>query len=236
MQESKRFGLALDQRDRTDGHRAGTPHGQMLPYLTTADVASDGRIRFGILTSGSIWRLYGRRARPRATGFFEADLADLLQPGNEDGLLVFLLLFGRDSFVLQGTATTTFLEAALAEGRRYEESVVQDLSSVVVERVYPRLVGAVAEASGADNLAEARSASLSFLYRMLFVLYAEDRRLVPVNDARYDDYGLRKRVREDVARRMAEQDTFSATAGHFYNRLTELLARASLSISPPATK
>ena len=222
VQESKRFGLALDQRDRTDGHRAGTPHGQMLRYLTTADVASDGRIRFGILTSGSVWRLYDRRARPRATGFFEADLADLLQPGNEDGLRAFVLLFGRDSFVLQGTATTTFLEAALAEGRRYEESVAQDLSSVVFERVYPRLVGAIADAAGADNLQEARSAALIFLYRLLFVLYAEDRGLLPVNDARYDDYGLRKRVREDVARRMAEQDTFSATAGHYYNRLTEL--------------
>ena len=54
------------------------------------------------------------------------------------------------------------------------------------------------------------------------MLYAEDRGLLPVNDTRYDDYGLRKRVREDVARRMAEQDTFSATAGHYYNRLTEL--------------
>ena len=107
VQESKRFGLALDQRDRADGHRAGTPHGQMLRYLTTADVASEGRIRFGILTNGSVWRLYDRRARPRASGFFEADLADLLQPGNEDGLRIFLLLFGRDSFIRQGTATTT---------------------------------------------------------------------------------------------------------------------------------
>ena len=54
------------------------------------------------------------------------------------------------------------------------------------------------------------------------MLYAEDRGLLPVNDTRYDDYGLRKRVREDVACRMAEQDTFPATAGHYYNRLTEL--------------
>ena len=51
-------------------------------------------------------------------------------------------------------------------------------------------------------------------------LYAEDRGLLPVNDTRYDDHGWRKRVREDVARRMAEQDTFSAAAGHYYNRLT----------------
>ena len=222
VQESKRFGLALDQRDRTDGPRGGTPHGQMLRYLTTADVASEGRIRFGILTNGSVWRLYDRRARPRAGGFFETDLAEVLQLGNEDGLRIFHLLFGRASFTLQGTATTTFLEAAIAEGRRYEESVAQDLSSVVFERVFPRLVAAIADAAGSDSLSDVRSAALIFLYRLLFVLYAEDRGLLPVNDARYDDYGLRKRVREDVARRMAEGDTFSSTAGHYYNRLTEL--------------
>ena len=67
-----------------------------------------------------------------------------------------------------------------------------------------------------------RSAALIFLYRLLFVLYAEDRGLLPVNDPRYDDYGLRKRGREDVARRMAEGDTFAATVGHYYNRLIEL--------------
>ena len=222
VEESKRFGLALDQRDRTDGLRGGSPHSQMLRYLTTADVASEGRIRFGILTNGSVWRLYDRRARPRATGFFETDLAELIQPGNEDGLRIFLLLFGRASFTLQGTATTTFLEAAIAEGRRYEQSVAQDLSNVVFEHVFPRLVAAVADAAGVDSLSDVRAAARIFLYRLLFVLYAEDRGLLPVNDARYDDYGLRKRVREDVARRMAEGDTFSSTAAHYYNRLTEL--------------
>ena len=61
-----------------------------------------------------------------------------------------------------------------------------------------------------------------FLYRLLFLLYAEDRGLLPVNDARYDDYGLRRRVRDDVARRMAAGDTFSAAASHYYHHLTEL--------------
>ena len=204
VQESKRFGLLLDQRDRTDRRRRGTPHRQMLRYLTTAEIASEGRIRFGILTNGSVWRLYDRRARPRAGGFFEADLAELLQPGNEDNLRTFLLLFGRASFTLDGTATSPFIEVAIAEGRRYEESVAQDLSSVVFERVFPRLVTAVADAARADSMSDIRSTALIFLYRLLFMLYAEDRGLLPVNDPRYDDYGLRKRVREDVARRMAD--------------------------------
>ena len=221
VEESKRFGLALDIRDENDKTVSGTPHGQILRYLSTAEVESDGGIRWGILTNGGVWRLYDYRSRPRASGYFEADLAGLLEPGNEDGLRVFHLLFRRDSFTRQKGATATFLEAALVEGRRYEEQVAQDLSGVVFARVFPRLVQAIADATG-KSLAKVREAALIFLYRLLFVLYAEDRGLLPVNDSRYDDYGLRKRVRDDIARRMADKDTFSSYATSYYDHLMTL--------------
>ena len=221
VEESKRFELALDSRDRNDRAQRGTPHGQILRYLATAEIESEGRIRWGILTNGSVWRLYDYRARPRASGYFEADLAELLQPGNEDGLRVFHLLFRRESFTLRDGATSTFLETALAEGRRYEEQVAQDLSGVVFERVFPNLVNALAEKSG-GSLAASRDAALIFLYRLLFVLYAEDRGLLPVNDERYDDYGLRKPVRDDIASRMVADDTYSAIATNYYDHLTTL--------------
>ena len=221
VEENKRFGLALDIRDENDKTVSGTPHGQILRYLSTAEVESDGGIRWGILTNGGVWRLYDHRSRPRASGYFEADLAELLEPGNEDGLRVFHLLFRRDSFTRQEGAKTTFLEAALEEGRRYEERVAQDLSGVVFARVFPRLVQAIADATG-KSLAKVREAALIFLYRLLFVLYAEDRGLLPVNDSRYDDYGLRKRVRDDIARRMADKDTFSSYATSYYDHLMSL--------------
>ena len=63
---------------------------------------------------------------------------------------------------------------------------------------------------------------LIFLYRLLFVLYAEDRGLLPVNDVRYADYGLRKRVRDDVARKTADRHTFSDMATVYYDRLASL--------------
>ena len=235
VEESKRFGLALDSRDRNDRAQRGTPHGQILRYLATAEIESEGSIRWGILTNGSVWRLYDYRARPRANGFFEADLAELLKPGKEDDLRVFHLLFRRESFTLRDGATTTFLEAALAEGRRYEEQVAQDLSGVVFERVFPNLVNALAKESG-GSLAESRDAALIFLYRLLFVLYAEDRGLLPVNDARYDDYGLRKPVRDEIASRMAADDTYSAIATNYYDHLTtlfKLIDKGDESISLP---
>ncbi|MCY3887850.1 MAG: restriction endonuclease [Chloroflexi bacterium] len=106
---------------------------------------------------------------------------------------------------------------------------------MVFERVFPKLVAALADAEGAD-LAEARQAALIFLYRLLFLLYAEDRGLLPVDDSRYDDYGLRKRVRDDIAGRMDQRDTFSATASHYGDHLTtlcRLIDRGDASIGLP---
>ena len=236
VEESKRSGLSLDTREAEGGNRSRTPHRQILGYLTTADIESDGRIRWGILTNGRVWRLYDHLARPRESGYFEVHLGAALEPDNEDTLRAFYLLFRRESFVLRDGAVTTFLESALAEGKRYEAQVAQDLSSVVFERVFPSLVKALTKDSG-EELADVRQAALIFLYRLLFVLYAEDRGLLPVNDTRYDDYGMRKRVRDDVADRMASGDTFSDQAPEFYDRLKRLFRRidegdASIGLPP----
>ena len=200
--------------------RARAPHGQILRYLSTAETASGGA-RWGILTNGGVWRLYDRRARPRATGYFEVDLADVLQPDAEDDLRTFNLLFRRDSFIRQAGATETFLERALEEGRRYERRVAQDLSRVVFERAFPSLAQALADAGGRD-LAQVRQAALVLLYRLLFVLYAEDRDLLPVNESRYDDYALRTPVRDHIARRMDQGDTFSTLAASYYDHVMTL--------------
>ena len=233
VSESKRLGLALDARE---GKQAGSPHGQILRYLATADINSDGRIRWGILTNGRVWRLYDRRALPRASGYCEVDLKTALQA--DDGfhaLRAFRLLFGRPAFSPQQGAQTSFLEDALAEGRRYEEQVAHDLSGAVFDEVYPALVRALAEESGAE-LADVRQAALIFLYRLLFLLYAEDRDLLPVNDDRYDDYGLRKPVRDHIHKGMTGGRAFSERAANYHNHiaaLCDLVDKGDASIGLP---
>ncbi len=221
VEESKRFGLPLDARGRDGRRQATTPHDQIVRYLSTAEVESEGRIRWGVLTNGGVWRLYDYRARPRATGYFEASLGEILESGDTDRLRTLYLLLRRDSFEAQEGATVSFLETALAEGRRYEQQVAQDLSAVVFERAFPRLVQALAEHTQRE-LAELRAPALILFYRLLFVLYAEDRGLLPVNDSRYEDYGLRKPVRDDIARRMADGSALSARATNYYDHLMTL--------------
>ena len=221
VEESKRFGLLLDARGRDGRRHATTPHDQIIRYLSTAEIESEGRIRWGILTNGGVWRLYDYRARPRATGYFEVDLGEILEAGDTGHLCIFYLLFRRESFEAQEGATVSFLETALAEGRRYEQQVAQDLSDVVFERAFPKLVQALAEHTQ-QELAELRAPALILFYRLLFVLYAEDRGLLPVNDSRYEDYGLRKPVRDDIARRMVGGSALSSRATNYYDHLMTL--------------
>ena len=222
VSESKRFGLSLDDRDRDDRGPTSSPHAQLLRYLAAADISSDGRIRWGILTNGRVWRLYDRRALPRASGYYEVDLNAALQAGDDfHAIRAFRLLFGRPAFSPQHGAQTSFLEDAIAEGRRYEEQVASDLSGTVFDKVYPALIRALADKSGAE-LEDVRQAALIFLYRLLFLLYAEDRDLLPVNDSRYDDYGLRKSVRDDIDARTAAGDTFSGFASRYYDHISTL--------------
>ncbi len=230
VQENKRFALSLDGREQ-----GGSPHGQILRYLSTADTVSDGRVRWGILTNGGVWRLYDQRARPRATAYFEADLVSMLDRDDERWLRVFYLLFRRGAFTPEAGATATFIESAIEEGRRYEERVAQDLSQVVFEKVFPALVNALARETGGD-LPQARDAALVFLYRLLFLLYAEDRGLLPVNNPNYGEYGLRKRLRDDAARRKRDRDVFSQIASSYFDHLStlfRLIDRGDQSIGLP---
>ena len=234
IEESKRFGLRLDDREVTG--QTSTPHRQILRYLATAETASEGRIRWGMLTNGDTWRLYDYKARPRSTGYFEANLGDILGlVDSDDSLRLFYLLFRRQSFTPQDGAADCFLDYALAEGKRYEQRVAGDLSRVVFGEVFPRLVDALATGP-MDDLMEVRDAALVFLYRLLFILYAEDRGLLPVHDPRYDDYGLRKPVRDRIAERMKRDDVFSSTASNYYDHLTNLfrlIDRGDASIGLP---
>ena len=81
---------------------------------------------------------------------------------------------------------------------------------------------AVAASAPADTeLEQVRQATLILLYRLLFVLYAEDRGLLPVKDNRFNDYALRK-TRLDVGERKNAGDAFSSVATTIWGKFADL--------------
>ena len=229
--ESKRWQRPLDRRSERQGEQTA-PSTQMLRYLRRVDDLTNGALRWGVLTNGVKWRLYYAGARSVSEQFFEIDLATALGlPGHNDGLFalseadrrhclkLFMLFFRCAAFLPD---PRSLHERALDQGRFYEERVAADLSELVFKQVFPKLALAIAEDAPNAPLSEVREAALILLYRLLFILYAEDRDLLPVRDNRYDDYGLRDKVRGDIGRRKSQGDTFSASAARYWSIIDDL--------------
>ncbi len=232
--ESKRWLRPLDRGSGRRGEESA-PSSQMLRYLRRIDDLTTGKLRWGVLTNGAHWRLYYAGARSVSEQFFEIDLAAILDlPQHNDGLFslgaekrrhwlkVFVLIFRRSAFVSKTADGQTFHQIAMAEGRYYQERVASNLSDLVFGQVFPDIARALAKAEPDAPLTEVRDAALILLYRLLFILYAEDRDLLPVSDRRYDDYALRDKVRRDVGARKDRGDVFSDTAARYWLAFDDL--------------
>ncbi len=238
------FGLAvveckrwLRPLDRWSGlpDEVTAPSTQVLRYLRRVDDLTSGELRWGILTNGARWRLYYQGARSVSEQFLDIDLAKILniygkdddsavlsESGRRHWLCVFVLMFRREAFLPGAADPRTFHQCSLDESKFYEERVAGNLSELIFSKVFPELARAFALASPKAPLDQVREAVLVFLYRLLFILYAEDRELLPVRDTRYDDYALRDRVRGDIGRRKDQNDVFSKKASRYWNAIDDL--------------
>ena len=148
-----------------------------------------------------------------------------------------MLVFRRAAFVAGPSDPRTFHQRAIEDGRFYEKRVAANLSELVFDQVFPGLARAIAAAAPKAPLPDVREAALILLYRLLFILYAEDRDLLPVRDTRYDDYALRKNVRGDIGQRKDQEDAFSARATRYWSAIDDLcqaIAHGDASIGLPA--
>jgi hypothetical protein len=242
--EAKRWNRVLDREEARRKSDEGVPSTQMLRYLRRVDDVTAGGLRWGILTNGRHWRLYFKGALSVAEDFLEIDLGKVLDlAGCESDLLdkrpevfaddaawrahvfaVFVLIFGRAAFLADHRGET-FLQLALREGKQWEARVARDLSDTVFDRVFPMLCQSLAVADrragatlDAAALDEIREGALILLYRLLFVLYAEDRALLPDERGPYADYSL-TRLRSEVAEKKGRGAPFSDRMKSYWSRL-----------------
>ena len=197
--------------DRAKGQKEAPSH-QILRYLNRADTIVGSTVRWGLLTNGRFWRLYSSDVIDRDHRFFEIELGSLLgdlAPPVPDGansyhwVRVFLLLFNSTAYIPDAQGRT-FVADCMAEGNRYEERITKGLSESVFDTVFPELVKALAEGDPNKDVGNpawrnsVKEAALILLFRFLFILYAEDRGLLPVDNDQYLDYSFR-RLRDDAA-------------------------------------
>jgi hypothetical protein len=206
-----------------------------------------------IMTNGRQWRLYSRQAHSRATNFYEVDLAEaLIASGDTDPNEAFRywwLFFRAAAFSSLKTDAKAragekrcWLDTIAEGSREYAKQLGERLKQRIFETIFPHLAKGFLEdrqrrlgvktPPGEDDLHDIYEATLTLLYRLLFLLYAESRDLLPIREAPYRAASLTK-IKEQIAQRagIAESESaariekaFSADETSLYDRLQRLCA------------
>ena len=188
---------------------------------------------FGILTNGATWRLVPREREPhqrRFQTYLECDLAKLLEEWRLttsftaketllDEFLQFYLFFGPAAY----TATETLkplVRRALLGSSEYRVGVGEELKERAFEALRLCIEGLLKYRpnglSWSEDLERCRSESFILLYRLLFIMFAEDRRLLPYRTNRsYTDNRSLGRHRDDIAHML---DRAESEGGEDYKR------------------
>ena len=223
----------------TGGAQSVAPAHQMVGELRRTDV------RWGVLTNGRVWRLFSRDASSLSRAYFEVDLAEVfdgLRPRETpekdrwEAFCRWWLLLRQASYV-PGADGRCLLESL----REHGPQASQQVRDVLRERLLTTALRAVAggfvayryqrggiEAETAATLGKVRSASVRLLARMLFLLIAEARDLLPLSDPAYRPHSLTTQAEwaaERVGRELPLNDGVYTTPR--YDIILSLLHRIS---------
>ena len=213
--EAKRLGRPLDKKLKTeaDPFEVQNPSLQISRYLWLTGV------KWGILTDGKYWRLYERETSKRLDIFYEVDLENLIESGFPEDFRYFYLLFGKDAF-------PEFIEKVYKGSVDYAQEVGEGLKENIYQALKTLAQGFL-KTSGNNlskkNLKEIHDNSLILLYRLLFILYAEHRDLLPlgVNRLYTESYSL-DAFKKEVASRLDKNEPIATSTFGYWNKLKEL--------------
>jgi hypothetical protein len=207
-----------------------------IPGAIVVSVLEKGDAPWVVVSNGKLWRLYAAGADNKATNYYEVDLEEALNAEEQiTALKYWWLLFRREAFGSGG-----FLDSLLQASQDYAKELGARLKDRIFEQIFPHFARGFIEHAraqdpaaldGDDFLPQTFSGTLTFLYRLMFILYAESLELLPVYEARgYREHSL-LRLKKEIAeiagtiRELAPQQIaahYSATATGLYERLQAL--------------
>jgi hypothetical protein len=219
--DAKRWDRSLDRKERSgrDSFEMLSPSWQIDYYLRMSGV------KWGILTNGRLWRLYNQDTSFRLDVCYEIDLPRLLAASDLEGFKYFYLFFSRQAFVpdLEGLC---FLDRVYQGSLEYAHAVGDDLKENVYKALRILAQGFL-ETQGnkldpEGDLEVIHENSLIYLYRLLFINYAEDRLLLPKTNPIYrDSYGLVS-IEDEVAAKLDRREHLSRVHTHYWDHLVDL--------------
>ena len=208
--DAKAWSVSLDRPQNIQNKREYPPE-QIEWYL------NQSQLNFAILTNGRLWRLIPRELgaqQRRFQTYLEFDLGGFLNTWNAspnlldqplllDDFLRFYLLFSPIAFQ-EVDGREPLIHRAVQGSSEYRLGVGEWLKERAFEALRLSIEGFLAfRPNNLDpdtDLTLCREQSFVFLYRLLFLMYAEDRRLLPYHRNRlYTNNRSLGRYRDDIA-------------------------------------
>lgn len=181
---------------------------------------------WGLLTNGRLWRLYHRDTAHKLDRFYEVDLPSLIRSSNVEDFLYFYAFLRRAAFEDDPLG----VGALLGESADYARSVGDSLKVQVYEALRHLAQGFLDHprnelSAEPATLREIYDSSLIVLYRLLFILYAESRELLPVhqNGMYRDSYSLHA-IKHRVADDLDADRALLPTSAKLWQDLKDLFA------------
>jgi hypothetical protein len=220
--EGKYWDRDLDKKEASarDYLTNANPSFQIVNYLIQS-----GK-RWGILTNGRRWRLYCRDAPQPIERYYEIDLPQLLASGGQDAFFKYFYgLFSADALKTDRDNVCQ-VDRVLKGSSDFAADIGDELRTRVfgaLVRIAAGFMKGVSDEPSQEDLNEVYDGSLTLLYRMLFVLYAEARELLPLEaNASYREQLSLTTLVHEIADARERGRTYSSTALVMWNRLDAL--------------
>lgn len=221
--DAKRWGRKLDTRGE-EKRDFENPSYQIHRYLQETPT------QWAVLTNGAQWRLYYEPTSHRLDSYYEIDLPAILDTVAEEGGIesfkYFYLFFRKEAFLPDQTGDC-FLDDVYSESNVFAEELGEDLQENIYEAIRVLAEGFIETNEELDeaDLDLIHDSSLIYLYRLIFVLYAESegRNLLPTNNEIYSSsYSLNELKLEVVEKRDETKQHYQAWQTDLWDQLDEL--------------
>lgn len=222
--EAKRWRQNLDKMDKSGNVRDfSNPSHQVHVYQQETEVD------WAILTNGKKWRLYYSKTSHKLDSYYEIDLPAILDMDEGYEVFKYFYLFFRVEAFLKNVRGTCFLDRIFEKSNLFSQELEDDLKENIYEAIKQLAQGFLNHSENkldpGSDMRLIHDSSLVYLYRLIFVLYAESegRDLLDTNNRIYnDDYSLNSLKQQVCEVFEKDPSEFKGWQTKIWNRLEEL--------------
>ncbi len=165
--ESKAYDIEIDNKRIKDN-----PHFQIINYLNSL------KITHGFLTNGRKWRYYDSGKFSSQKVFYEIDLEAIIENSDIEAFKYFYYVFRKQNFELENSQSTAMQIREKDEAAKI--SIEENLKSVIYgydnqTSIFQTVGNAIYKNNNFANIEEIYENSVYFIFRVLFIVYFEDK-------------------------------------------------------------